>query len=231
MSNAINYAELIRFIGSRNSVICCNLVGEECTIEYEDGRLIRAETQKYSLPLSESDSINEIPIEIACKQHIIIKGWITADTKLIKKYSKRNIKGTINLYLKSKTDVTKEEDTKTKQHIMFVANELVDIDGYYEWYDDVSEEIFKTNNNSSYCNQLNCLNDLGFEILPHVAITKAVDRTEIRLQEIIEEINQTTKMRERIADDYIVRYNDTPYVKMLKKSNNSKVKFEYAFSW
>ena len=114
---------------------------------------------------------------------------------------------------------------------MFVANELVDIDGYYEWYDDVSEEIFKTNNNSSYCNQLNCLDDLGLEILPHAAITKAVDRTEIRLQEIIEEINQTTKIRERIADNYIVRYNDTPYVKMLKKSNNSKVKFEYAFSW
>ena len=71
----------------------------------------------------------------------------------------------------------------------------------------------------------------GAMILAHAVITKAVDRTEIRLQEIIEEINQTTKIRERIADDYIVRYNDTPYVKMLKKSNNSKVKFEYAFSW
>ena len=35
MSNAINYAELIRFIGSRNSVICCNLVGEESLVYSE----------------------------------------------------------------------------------------------------------------------------------------------------------------------------------------------------
>ena len=97
MSNAINYAELIRFIGSRNSVICCNLVGEECTIEYANGRLIRSETQKYSLPLAESDNINGIPIEIDCKQHIVIKGWITAAQ--LKELAKPMLKNGYGQYL------------------------------------------------------------------------------------------------------------------------------------
>lgn len=233
MAKKVNYTELVKFINSRNCVLCCNLIGEECTIEYQKGRLIRSETKKYNLPLAKADNINGIPVKINCKQHIIIKGWLTTDTKLIKKYTKKNIKSAIDLYLKSKTDVTKEEDTKTKQHVMFVASELVEIEDYYEWYDEVSEETFKTNNNSSYCNKLNLLDYLGFEVLPHSAITSAIDKTEGRLQEIVEEIKQTTNMRNRILDSFVMKYNDTPYVNMLKgKTKGLKIttiKFEFPF--
>lgn len=189
-----------RFIGDKDYIAMFKLDGLTCSLTYENGKLVRAETRGNGVIgediLHNAKVIPSIPLEIPYKDRLVVDGEIICCKKDFEKF-KNEYKNSRNFAAGSIRLLSSEECAR--RNLTFVVWEV--IDGLNEF--------------KSLSEKLNYLQQMAFVIVPYVCQSD-VDNV----------LNAFSALKEDAANDlfpidgYVFKFNDIKYGKSLGQTEH-----------
>lgn len=191
-------SELIKWIDNKDSVLMLKLDGLTIDLTYENGKLIKGETRGNGIEGEDIThnvkTFTNIPLNIQDKKHIHIVGEAIITKDIFDKLNKLcdyKYKNCRNLVSGS----VRQLDNKIckQREVKFIAYNLLG-----------------TNIVSKH-KQLQYLQQLGFDIVPHKCINMGIQNNKEYLQKFIDEIKTFAENNKIPFDGMVVTYNDIKY--------------------
>ena len=190
--------DIVDFIGKKEPIIMLKIDGLTCSLTYENGQLIAAETRGDGEIgediLHNALVVSNIPNKIPFKGRLVVDGEIIckydAFTAYIEYKNPRNFaSGSIRLL--------NSEECRTR-HLSFIAWDLIEAEGL---------EFNKLNEKLLY------LIDNYFEVVPFTT-------TKFFNEDLIEGLKNTASYRELPIDGLVIKYNDCEYYESLGRTDH-----------
>lgn len=190
--------DVVNFIGKKDSIIMLKLDGLTCSLTYENGQLIAAETRGDGEIgediLHNALVVRNIPNKIPFKGRLVVDGEIICKydefTAYVEYKNPRNFaSGSIRLL--------NSEECKTR-HLSFIAWDLIEAEGL---------KFNKLNEKLSY------LIDNYFEIVPFTTY-------EYFDEDLIKSLQNTASKYELPIDGLVIKYNDCDYYESLGRTEH-----------
>ena len=192
--------EINDFIGNKPYIIMLKIDGLTCSLGYENGRLISAETRGDGEigedVLHNANVIKNIPKKIPYKGKLTIDGEIICKTNIFKRYYAEEYKNPRNFASGSIRLLNSRECDE--RCLSFIAWDAVN---FY------TDEIFTLSERLAF------LQDLGFEVTDFDTISKFNEDT-------IEFFKDSANRQNIPIDGLVVKYNDCKYYESLGRTDH-----------
>ena len=204
LAKSTNLNEIEKFIGNKEVVFMLKCDGLTCSIHYEKGNLVSAETRgdgTVGEDITENiKMVPNVPLTITDKGSVTVDGEIIVKWDVFNKMNEDSDEDDFSHPRNYASGSIRQLDTKItkKRHLSFIAWKLIESDSF----------------SNSFSTNLNYMEELGFEVVPYVGkddYKKAVNKQEF-LKTLFDALYY--KLAERVSipiDGLVVAYDDIAY--------------------
>lgn len=204
LAKSTNLNEIEKFIGDKEVVFMLKCDGLTCSIHYEKGNLVSAETRgdgTVGEDITENiKMVSNVPLTITDKGSVTVDGEIIVKWDVFNKMNEDSDEDDFSHPRNYASGSIRQLDTKItkKRHLSFIAWKLIESDSF----------------SNSFSTNLNYMKELGFEVVPYVGkddYKKAVNKQEF-LKTLFDALYY--KLAERVnipIDGLVVAYDDVAY--------------------
>lgn len=204
LAKSTNLNEIEKFIGDKEVVFMLKCDGLTCSIHYEKGNLVSAETRgdgTVGEDITENiKMVPNVPLTITDKGSVTVDGEIIVKWDVFNKMNEDSDEDDFSHPRNYASGSIRQLDTKItkKRHLSFIAWKLIESDSF----------------SNSFSTNLNYMEELGFEVVPYVGkddYKKAVNKQEF-LKTLFDALYY--KLAERVSipiDGLVVAYDDVAY--------------------
>ncbi len=192
--------EVLDFIGDKDIIAMLKMDGLTCSLRYEDGLLVSAETRGNGEIgediLHNIVTVKNVPLQIPFKSTLIIDGEVICTYRDFESFSNqfanpRNFAaGSIRLLSNGEC---------ANRHLTFIAWDVIE---GFEDCKTLTEKLYK-------------LDNLGFTFVPHLSWPATLPRTEEKFNHISMLLTDWAKKEEYPYDGLVFKYNDCEYYQSL----------------
>lgn len=193
--------DIAKFIGKKSYLAMCKMDGLTCSLRYYNGKLVNAETRGNGVEgediLHNALVIPSIPKYIDYKDELIVDGEIICRLDTFSNMFAGEYKNARNFAAGSIRLLDSKECHQ--RNLTFVAWDVI------KGYKDEDELFWK----------LNALTQLGFTVVPHIAIYLNEYVKEVVSEETIKELVKEAEENAYAIDGIVFKFNDVEYGKSL----------------
>ena len=204
LAKSTNLNEIEKFIGDKEVVFMLKCDGLTCSIHYEKGNLVSAETRgdgTVGEDITENiKMVPNVPLTIADKGSVTVDGEIIVKWDVFNKMNEDSDEDDFSHPRNYASGSIRQLDTKItkKRHLSFIAWKLIESDSF----------------SNSFSTNLNYMEGLGFEVVPYVG--KDGYKEAVNKQEFLKTLFDALyyKLAERVnipIDGLVVAYDDIAY--------------------
>lgn len=204
LAKSTNLNEIEKFIGDKEVVFMLKCDGLTCSIHYEKGNLVSAETRgdgTVGEDITENiKMVPNVPLTIADKGSVTVDGEIIVKWDVFNKMNEDSDEDDFSHPRNYASGSIRQLDTKItkKRHLSFIAWKLIESDSF----------------SNSFSTNLNYIEELGFEVVPYVG--KDGYKEAVNKQEFLKTLFDALyyKLAERVSipiDGLVVAYDDIEY--------------------
>lgn len=204
LAKSTDLNEIERFIGDKDVIFMFKCDGLTCSIHYENGKLVSAETRgdgEVGEDITENiKMVPNVPINIADKGSVTVDGEIVVKWDIFNKMNETSEGEEFSHPRNYASGSIRQLDTKItkKRQLSFIAWKLIEANSF----------------SNSFSANLDYMQKLGFEIVPYVGKNayKEAEHKQEFLKKIFDALYYKLAERENIpVDGLVVAYDDIAY--------------------